>query len=243
MALDSKRDRLLLLLAGIFITSAITAELISSKVFLVHLKFGEFDLGTYGAVVGILPWPVVFLTTDIVNEFYGRKILRRLSIITCIMIAYSFVLVYAAMQFPTILPSPTEAEYNAVFGQSLWIIIGSITAFLVSQLIDSFVFWQVRERTGGRFVWLRSTGSTVVSQLIDTFIVLYIGFVIPGKLPEGTDFWTTGLANYVIKLLIAIGLTPLIYFFHYAVKGYLGNESQQMVKNSAEESLHHKVEE
>ncbi|TND08393.1 MAG: hypothetical protein FD123_2189 [Bacteroidetes bacterium] len=239
MGMNSKRDRLLLMLAAIFITSAITAELISSKVFLVDLGFG-----TYAAVVGILPWPVVFLTTDIINEFYGRKVVRRLSIITVVMICYAFLLVFAAMQFNTILDSPTDKEYSAVFGQSLWIITGSIIAFMTTQLLDSFLFWYVRERTGKGFIWLRSTGSTVVSQLIDSFIVLYIGFYLPGKLPPEADFFSTGMTNYVIKLLIAVGLTPLIYLFHYLVDKYLGEEnSDRQIRQTAEESLHHKVDE
>lgn len=233
MALDTKRDRLLLILAGIFITSAITAELISSKVFQFHL-FGK----DFYAVVGILPWPVVFLVTDIINEYYGRKVVRRLSIITSILIAYAFILVTMAMEFNTVLPSPTDKEYENVFGQSRWIIVGSITAFIVSQLIDSFIFWKLRNKTGKGMIWLRATGSTVISQLIDSFIVLYIGFVLPGKLPDGVGFFETGFANYVIKLLLAIGLTPMIYLLHFFIDKHLGKkESETLIDESASESL------
>lgn len=262
MALKTKRDRLLLVLAGIFITSAIVAELISGKLFQIHLAFGgfnmfghkdfgSFDLGTYTSIIGILPWPVVFLATDIINEFYGQKIVRRLSIITCVMIAYTFIILYFAMMPKAFTGVPDhsipgiadDTQFNTVFGQSSWIIIGSITAFIIGQLLDSYVFWFLRERTGGKLIWLRSTGSTVISQLVDTYIVLFIAFVLSGKLSLSA-FWVIGLTNYVIKLLIAIGLTPLIYLFHYIIDKYLGDEAaHEMIKKSATESLHHKVDE
>lgn len=244
MILRSKRTRLLLILSAIFITSAITAELISSKLFQVHLAVGPLDLGTYVSIVGILPWPVVFLATDVVNEFYGRAVVRKISIITAFMIAYCFLIVYISMQPGAFTGDPAgtipgvanDEQFNAVFGQSLWIITGSITAFIVSQLVDSFIFWVLKKRTGHRFIWLRSTGSTVVSQLIDTFIVLFIAFVIPGKFSM-EQFWSTGATNYVFKLLIAVGLTPLIYLTHWIVKKYLGAEAEQMEEISAKESL------
>lgn len=249
MQLQHKRTRLLLILSAIFITSAITAELISAKLIQVPLDLGFVNLGTYVAIIGILPWPVVFLTTDIVNEFYGRKVVRWLSVLTSCMIAYSFVIVYLGMQPKAFTGSPEapipgvadDTTFNLVFGQSLWIIIGSITAFFISQLIDSFMFWIIRERTGGRFIWLRSTGSTVISQLIDSFVVLYIGFVVPGKFTHA-QWWESGWLNYVLKLVIALGLTPLIYLFHYLVKKYLGkDDAEQQIRHTAEESLHHKT--
>lgn len=250
MLLHSKRTRLLLILSAIFISSAITAELISSKLFQVHLNFGFIHLGSYVTIIGIIPWPVVFLTTDIVNEFFGRKVVRWLSVLTCFMIAYAFLIVFIAMQPAAFTGSaeqpipgvPTDATFNLVFGQSLFIIIGSITAFLVSQLIDSLLFWFIRERTGGKMIWLRSTGSTLVSQLADSFIVLYIGFVITGRLTY-EQLITIGFTNYVLKLLIAVALTPLVYLFHFIVKRYLGADAYEQIKHSAEESLHHPVRE
>lgn len=251
MILQNKRDRLFLVLAGIFITSAITAELISNKLFVVDLNFGGLNLGTYVSIVGILPWPVVFLATDIINEFYGRSVVRKLSIITCVMIAYAFLILRVAMRPHAFTGDPAgsipgvanDEQFNIVFGQAGWIIAGSITAFIVSQLVDSFVFWFVRDRTGGKMIWLRATGSTLVSQLIDSFVVLYIGFVLPGKFTM-SQFWSTGATNYIFKLMIALALTPLIYLFHYIVKLYLGAEvSHNQVRHSAQESLHHKVDE
>ena len=113
-----------------------------------------------------------------------------------------------------------NASYLKVFGQSHMIIVGSICAFLVSQLLDAFLFDKIKHKTGNRFIWLRSTGSTVVSQVIDSYIVLYIGFVLPGKMSFGT-YMTVAPTNYILKLLIAVSLTPLIYLGHYLMRRYL----------------------
>lgn len=247
MTLD-KRTRLLLILTGIFITSAITAELISSKLFTAHVNLFGLDLGTYVSIIGILPWPIVFLVTDTMNEFFGPKIVRSVSIITCFMILLCFVIVNFAMMPHAVVPErPIDAppdwkpgvanddQFNTVFGQSRWIIAGSITAFMIGQLLDSFVFWFVRKRTGEKFIWLRSTGSTLISQLIDSFVVLFIAFVIPGIFTM-EQFWVIGFTNYIFKLMIAVGLTPLIYLMHFLVKKYLGKEASVQEEKVAEEA-------
>jgi uncharacterized integral membrane protein (TIGR00697 family) len=249
MILQSKKSRLLLILSAIFITSAITAELISSKLFQVHLKLGSLDFGTYVSIVGILPWPIVFLTTDIVNEFFGKKVVRFISILTAVMIGYCFFIVSASMQphaftgIPegTIHGVANDTQFNAVFGQSKWIIVGSISAFIISQLVDNWVFWFFKKRTGAKFIWLRSTGSTVISQLIDSFVVLFIAFVIPGIFTM-EQFWITAITNYVLKLLIAVGLTPFIYLFHWIVEKYLGEEAAHIQEEKvAEESTNSNI--
>lgn len=217
---------LFVILSGLFITSAVTAELISNKLIEIPVSFSFFDtsLGPFTTIVGVLPWPIVFLLTDLMNEFYGQKAVRRLSWITSGMIAYCFIIVTIAMALPAKeIPGAglaTDKEFNIVFGQAQMVIVGSIAAFLTSQLIDVFVFHRLKERTGNKYIWLRSTGSTVFSQLIDTYVVLYIGFVLPGNM-KWSDFMTIAPTNYVLKLLIAISLTPLIYLGHYMVRNYL----------------------
>ena len=249
MNLQSKKIRLLLILIAVFITSAVTAELISSKLFQVHLKIGSLDLGIYTSIIGILPWPIVFLTTDIINEFFGIKVVRFVSILTAVMISYCFVIVsvsmlphaFTGLPVGSIAGVANDVQFNAVFGQSKWIIVGSITAFIVSQFIDASVFRFFKNKTGEKYIWLRSTGSTVVSQLIDTFVVLYVAFVIPGIFSM-EQFWLTALTNYVLKLLIAVGLTPFIYFSHSVVKKYLGKEFAHIQEEKAsKESLNEKV--
>jgi uncharacterized integral membrane protein (TIGR00697 family) len=227
--LSERRNWLFIILAGLFITNAVTAELISNKLIQVPIQFNIFGthFGPFATIIGILPWPVVFLLTDLMNEFYGQKAVRRLSWITAGLIAYCFIIVGISLAIPAYeIPGSDladNASYLKVFGQSQMIIVGSICAFLVSQLLDAFLFDKIKQKTGNRFIWLRSTGSTVVSQVIDSYIVLYVGFVLPGKMSMGT-YMTVAPTNYILKLIIAISLTPLIYLGHYLMRRYLNKQ-------------------
>jgi queuosine precursor transporter len=225
-----------IVLAGLFITNAIVAELIGSKL----IQIGPFVMS-----IGIIPWPIVFLSTDLINEYYGRNGVKKLSLITASLIAYAFVILLFAIKVPAAvgISGVSDEQFYAVFGQSLWIIVGSIAAFLTSQVVDVSIFWLLRDKTGGKMIWLRSTGSTVISQLIDTFVVLGIAFWLPGKMTTAV-FLNAALTGYAFKLIIAVALTPLIYIGHNAIDKYLGDdEAHKIIKHSAEESLHHKVEE
>lgn len=210
---QTKKDTVYVILAGIFITNAVVAELIGGKL---------IYIGPYLMSIGILPWPIVFITTDLINEYFGQKGVKKLSLITACLIAYCFVLLYFALKIPAVKGEGlvTDAQFNGVFGQSMWIIVGSITAFLVSQLIDVTIFHFVRNKTGGKMIWLRSTGSTVISQLFDSFIVLGIAFWLTGKISTD-DYIASAFTGYFVKLIIAILLTPLIYLGHYVIKKYL----------------------
>ncbi|MFM7724241.1 MAG: queuosine precursor transporter [Bacteroidota bacterium] len=221
-----RKTWLFLVLAGLFITNAVTAELISNKLISVPISFSLFGhkIGPLVTVIGILPWPVVFLLTDLLNEFYGAKTVRKLSWITAGLILYCFVIVGVSLKIPALeIPNSQLADnrsYNLVFGQAQMVIVGSIAAFLFSQLLDASLFKWIKSKTGDRFIWLRSTGSTVISQLIDSYIVLFIGFVLPGSM-SFQDFLSIAPTNYLLKLLIGLSLTPLIYAGHFTVKKYL----------------------
>jgi uncharacterized integral membrane protein (TIGR00697 family) len=214
----SKKDMVFVILAGIFITNAVVAELIGGKL----IQVGPFVMS-----IGILPWPVVFLTTDLINEYFGEKGVKKLSYITACLIAYAFIILLLAILVPAAkgISPVNDSQFYAVFGQSMWIIAGSIIAFLVSQLIDVTVFWFFKNRTGERKIWLRTTGSTVVSQLFDSFIVLGIAFWLPGKINFDT-FLSSAIIGYTFKLGIAILLTPLIYLGHHLIKKYLSQETE-----------------
>jgi queuosine precursor transporter len=224
---STRRDILFTILAGFFVTNAVVGELIGGKL----IQIGPFTMS-----IGIIPWPFVFLATDIINEYYGKKGVRRLSLMTAGLVAYTFVILLAGLSVNASGISPVKDEqFHAVFGQSMWIIVGSITAFLTSQLVDVLVFWLIRSRTGKKMIWLRATGSTVVSQLIDTFIVTGIAFWLPGKLTFG-DYINTAFTGYSVKLIIAIALTPLIYLGHNLIHAFLGKEqSEQIVEETARE--------
>ena len=236
MNLNSKKDIVFLVLAGFFITNAIIAEMIGGKL----IQF----FGIFTQSIGIVLWPVVFIITDLVNEYYGKNGVKKLSIITVALISFTFVVLYICMHLKATSFSPVDDQtFNKVFGQSLYIIVGSVIAFFISQLVDSSIFWMLRDKTGSKMIWLRATGSTVISQLVDTFVVQYIGFVVPGKWTLN-ELMVNGSWGYLFKLMIAVALIPLIYLGHYLIDRYIGDkQSHDMIKHSAEEALHHKVNE
>lgn len=211
-----KKDIIYIILAGVFITNALVAELIGGK--LIYIGNNVMSLG-------ILPWPIVFITTDLINEYFGEKGVKKLSFITAGLIAYTFFILLIGLNIPAVKGDGliTDDQFSAVFGQSMWIIVGSITAFLASQLIDVTLFRFLKNKTGNKMLWLRSTGSTVISQLFDSFIVLGIAFWLPGKINTQT-FIASAFTGYSVKLVIAVGLTPLIYLGHYLIDNYLARE-------------------
>lgn len=214
---QSRKETVYVVLAGIFITNAIVAELIGGKL---------IDVGPAVMSIGILPWPIVFVTTDLINEYFGEKGVRRLSFITAGLIAYTFLVLFLAMKIPsTDISTVTTNQFNAVFGQSQLIIIGSITAFLVSQLIDVSIFHFFKRRTGDKKIWLRSTGSTVISQLFDSFIVLGIAFWLPGIMDTKT-FFLSAMTGYSVKLAIAVLMTPMIYVGHNLIDKYIAKDGK-----------------
>ncbi|MDF2448863.1 MAG: yhhQ [Bacteroidota bacterium] len=216
MDLKSKRDTVFLVLAGFFITNAIVAEMIGGKL----VQF----FGLFTQSIGIIMWPVIFLLTDLINEHYGKDGVKKLTYITVGLITFTFIILSIALSIPSTSFSPVpDKEFALVFGQSQWIIVGSIIAFLVSQLIDVYVFWIFKKATGTRYIWLRATGSTMVSQLVDTFIVQFIAFVIPGKWPFN-EFLYNASWGYAFKLLVALALIPLIYLGHFIIGKYLRND-------------------
>lgn len=254
--LASKPTRLFIILGGFFIANAMLAEFIGIKIFsleklfgfdpLSMTLFGVQDLG-FNLTAGVLLWPVVFVMTDIINEYFGRKGVRFLSWLTVGLIVYAFLMVFFAIKTPpndwwqhlsgiretpdTSLPDMNLA-YTRIFGQGLWIIAGSIIAFLIGQLLDVIVFHKIRTITGEKKLWLRATGSTLVSQFIDSFIVLIIAFYI-GSDWDLVRVLAIGVVNYTYKFAMAIILTPVIYGVHFLIEKYLGPELSHKMKAGA----------
>ncbi len=213
MDLKNRKDIVFLVLAGFFITNAIVAELIGGKL----VQF----FGLFTQSIGIILWPVIFLLTDLINEYYGKDGVKKLTYITVGLISFTFILLTVALNIPATSFSPvSDDNFKTVFGQSQWIIVGSIVAFLFSQLIDVYVFWAFKKVTGNKHIWLRATGSTMVSQLVDTFVVQFIAFVLPGKWPFN-EFLVNASWGYGFKLLVAMALIPMIYVGHFVIGKYL----------------------
>lgn len=213
MNFSNRRDIVFLVLAGFFITNAIMAELIGGKL----IQF----FGLFTQSIGIILWPIIFILTDLINEHFGKDGVKKLTYITVGLISFAFIILSIAINIPATPFSPVNNEvFKTVFGQSQWIIIGSIIAFLISQLVDVYTFLFFKKITGNKFIWLRATGSTLISQLVDTFVVQYIAFVLPSKWTLD-EFITNASYGYAFKLIIAIALIPLIYVGHVLINKFL----------------------
>jgi uncharacterized integral membrane protein (TIGR00697 family) len=221
MNFSSRKDIVFLVLAGFFITNAIIAELIGGKL----IQF----FGLFTQSIGIILWPIIFILTDLINEHFGKDGVKKLTYITVGLISFAFIILSIAIKIPATSFSPVNNEvFKTVFGQSQWIIVGSIIAFLISQLVDVYMFLFFKKITGNKFIWFRATGSTLISQLVDTFVVQYIAFVLPAKWTFN-EFMTNASYGYVFKLFIAIALIPLIYIGHFFINKFL--EKSKTVRN------------
>ena len=240
---QNKRNNIFFILSGIFITNAIIAEILGTKIF-------EFDfILNFNMSVGVIIWPVVFITTDIINEYFGKKGIKKISYFTILLIIYVFIIIYMSTKLtPNNYwlninsvdnhgnPFNIDYAYNIIFLQSTGIIIGSIIAFLIAQILDVIVFHKLKKMTKGKFIWLRATGSTLISQFIDSFVVLFIAFYLLApndKVWSLSQVFSVGFDNYTFKFIIAILITPLIYLAHYLIDNYMGKDLATKCKNRA----------
>lgn len=249
--LKDKPTKLFLGIMAFFVANALIAECIGGKIFSLEEVFGfaPANLTLFGQsglsftlTCGVLLWPLEFIITDIVNEYYGPKAVRRISYTAVMLILYAFIMFYVSMSTPPAswwITSKTadgipdmQAAYSGIFGQGMWIIAGSLVAFLVSQLVDVFVFQKIKKATGEKKIWLRATGSTLVSQFIDSFIVLTIAFKL-GNNWTWEQVLAIGCMNYIYKFSMAILLTPLIYLAEKWIEKYLGKEKAEQMKKAA----------
>lgn len=250
--LNDKPTKLFIALAAFFVANALIAECIGNKLFSLERVFGltphPFSLLgesglTFTLTCGVLLWPLEFVMTDIVNEYYGPKAVKKISYTAIALICYAFVMFYLAIKVPPETSFWTGSQkaagipdmqvaFTSIFGQGMWIIAGSLVAFLTSQLVDVWIFHKIKKVTGERKVWLRATGSTVVSQLVDSFIVLFIAFKI-GKDWSYQRVLAICLVNYTYKFTMAMVLTPLIYLAEQGIERYLGPETTKQMKEAA----------
>lgn len=247
--LKDKPTKIFVGFTAFFVANALVAEAIGMKLFSLEELFGfkpaNFTLFgqdglAFTLTCGVILWPFEFVITDIINEYYGPKAVRRISITAVILITYAFLMYFIAIGLP---PAQAwlnsshqqgvvniQASFSAIFGQNMRIILGSLVAFLVSQAVDVFVFQKIKRATGNKYLWLRATGSTLVSQLVDSYIVLFIAFT-------GLFSWqlilAVGLMNYLYKFFVAIILTPVIYFIEKKIEDYVGKGTAMQMKAAA----------
>jgi queuosine precursor transporter len=257
-----KETILFIVLAGFFVANALIAEFIGVKIFSLEGSLGlpHLDLMLFGSkrsfdlTAGVLLWPVIFVMTDIINDYYGVKGVRILSLLAAALIAYGFLMFYMGIHLEPsgfwpashvpLDATPAEREailakvsdynyaYYLVFGQGLWIIAGSLTAFLIGQVLDAYVFKAIKRATGDSRIWLRATGSTLISQFVDSFVVLFVAFYLSGKMTLDAVVGI-GIVNYIFKFVVAVVLTPVLYLVHGAIARYLGPELAHKMRNDA----------
>ena len=251
MILESKSTKLFIILSGFFITNALVAEFIGVKIFAFEDTFGlePFNWNLFGQKgslqfsAGVILWPVVFIFTDIINEYFGKKGVQFLSYLTVFLISFAFLIIFLAIQ---LVPadwwvaigtdqgtSNMQAAFSSVFGQSMWIIVGSLVAFLVGQVVDVIVFQKIKRKFGEGKIWLRATVSTLVSQFIDSFIVLYIAFVLGPQQWGINKFLAIGTVNYTYKFLMAFLMIPFLYLVHFGIERYLGRTEANALRKTA----------
>ncbi|HXB96216.1 MAG TPA: queuosine precursor transporter [Puia sp.] len=247
--LKDRPTKLFLGFTAFFCCNALIAESIGTKLFSLEKLFGAHPVNftlfgqsglSFTLTCGVLLWPLEFVMTDIVNEYYGPKAVRRISYTAVILISYAFLMYFLSIGIPPAdvwlassvkqgVPNIQNA-YSAIFGQGMMIIIGSLVAFLVSQVVDVTVFHQIKKRTGHKHLWLRATGSTLVSQLVDSYIVLFIAF---SQYFTWQQILAVGMMNYFYKATMAIVLTPLIYLVEGRIERYVGHDTAHKMKLAA----------
>jgi uncharacterized integral membrane protein (TIGR00697 family) len=243
-------------LGGFFVTNTLVAEFIGIKIFSLEetLGFKPLNMTLFGVdglglnlTAGVMIWPVVFIMTDIINEYYGKKGVRMLSNMAVVLILYAFMMFYIGIKLvpnewwqfesglredPAQSLEDMDLAFGRVFGQGLWIIVGSLVAFLVGQIVDVLVFHRIKKATGEKKIWLRATGSTLVSQFIDSYVVLVIAFYI-GADWDLVRVLAIGTVNYLYKFTLAILLTPFIYLGRFFIDRYLGKKLAAEMKLEA----------
>jgi queuosine precursor transporter len=249
--IENRAVRLFMILTGLFVSNALIAEFVGVKIFALEPTLGlqplDWNLfgqtGSLSFTAGVLLWPFVFILTDTINEYFGVRGVRFISYVAAALITYAFVMAYLtiglepASWWVTVntergVPD-MQAAFSNIFGQGLWTIGGSLVAFLFGQLIDVVVFHKIRRWSGERMVWLRATASTFISQFIDSFVVLYIAFVLGPQQWPTSLFLAVGTVNFIYKMFAAVAMIPLLYLARKWIEDYLGAETATRLKAEA----------
>ena len=222
MAILTSKDRFLaqriyLILGALFISSLVVSNLIFQKFF----YWDFFGIYTFEISVGILPYPITFLITDIISEVYGKR--KANQVVTAGIFAsfFSMLIVYVAGNVPATEWSPiNNALFNTVFGATAIAVLASMTAYLLAQYIDIQIFHFWKHLTKGKHLWLRNNFSTFLSQFVDTFTVLFL-LCSFGKI-SWSLFSVLLASGFLFKVMVAALDTPFLYAAVYALRKRFG---------------------
>ena len=216
MKLDTRLS-LFLFLTGVFVTALVVGDILGGKL---------TEVSGQVISVGMIPFPITFVLTDILNEFYGKRAARLVTVVGFFMAIFAYLTIYVAWLMPWAAVTRAQgwtgmhaAAFDNVFNGSQRILLGSMAAYVVSQFLDIGVFHALKRMSKNRWLWLRATGSTVVSQLVDTAVIQFIAWT--GILPFGTIV-RLAITSYFVKVIVAVALTPAIYGGHAFVERALG---------------------
>lgn len=210
-ATRQKADALYLFLATLFITALIVCNLIANKFLTVDLGFKTFVLSA-----GVLPYPITFLVTDILSEIYGRKKTNQVVMMGFAALIFTLFILWLGSMFPSIADSPVNDElYQAAYGNSWRVIMSSMVAYIIAQLVDVRLFHFWKGLTGGKYLWLRNNASTVVSHLVDTTLVVSVLFV---GVKSWNEIGEMILDGWMFKALAALADTPFLYLATWLVR-------------------------
>jgi len=206
-------DSIYLILAALFIASLVASNLIFQKFF----YWEPFGLYRFEISVGILPYPITFLITDILSEIYGKKKANQVVIAGIFASFFSMLIILIADFVPAIDSSPiNDTIFHQVFGLSPLAVFASMIAYLFAQFIDIRIFHFWKKRTNGNHLWLRNNFSTFTSQFIDTFTVLFL--LCSFKILPWPIFTSLLISGFLFKVIIAALDTPLLYLIVYAFR-------------------------
>lgn len=210
---------LYLFLAALFITSLVVSNLIFQKFFFWQ-PFGEltvFGAPIFEVSVGILPYPITFLITDLISEIFGKKMANKVVVAGIFASIFSLLIVYTAASAPATSWSPVaDSQFTNVFGNTIVAVFASMMAYLLAQFVDIQIYHFWKRVTQGKHLWLRNNFSTFSSQFIDTFAVVFLLSAF-GEI-SWDRFWGLVIAGFLFKVMIAVADTPVLYLLVYAVK-------------------------
>lgn len=211
-------QRIYLLLGALFITSLVVSNLIFQKFFYWYpLDIEIFDSQLFEISVGILPYPVTFLITDLISEIYGKKRANDVVIVGVFASLFSLLIIYAASIVPATSWSPvSDSLFNTVFGNSTIAVFASMITYLFAQFIDIQIYHFWKRLTKGKHLWLRNNFSTWFSQFVDTFIIILL--LCSFGIIDWANFKGLLISGFLFKVLIAALDTPFLYLGVYLFK-------------------------